>query len=143
MQRNETQVRNEFYRDRRKKKSLSLARSARTAKRIYIPKLDVFGKIFHADFALHFRSRFAEPHHAELRFRALILKVNHIARFELRINALQRRSVAADRAQTCRLCKWTRMCVHAPDFYGKFDSNALLAAAVHADFMVTGRSPAT
>lgn len=90
------------------------------------------GEILHADFALHFRSRFAEPHDTELRFCALILEIDHITRLKLRAHTLQRGSAAADRAQTGWLRKGTRMRVYTPDFHGKFDRDTLLPAAIHA-----------
>jgi len=89
------------------------------------------GKIFHSNFTLHVCARLAQPYDAELGLGALILKIDNVAGFELRAYALQSGAAAADGAQAGRLRKGTGVSVHTPNLNGKFDENALLAAAIH------------
>ena len=111
---------------------LALSCSGGAAERIDIPQLYSAREIFHAHFSMHFSSRLAQPYHAKLCLRALVLKVKEITRLELSADPLQRCSASADRAQTGGLGKGPGVCVHAPDLYRKFDNNALLTTAIHA-----------
>jgi len=110
---------------------LALACDGSAAQRIDVPELDVFGEVLDADLSLHFCAGFSEPHYAELGLGALVLEIDDVARFELSADTLQCGATAADGAQAGGLGEGTSVGVHTPDFYGKLDKNALLAAAVH------------
>jgi hypothetical protein len=60
------------------------------------------------------------------------LEINDVAGFKVSTDALQGGSAAADGAQAGHLGKGTGIGVHTADLYGKFDKNALFAAAVHS-----------
>ena len=82
---------------------------------------------------MHFSAGPPEPDHTELRFCALILEIDNVTGLELGTDALQGGAAAADGAEAGRLREGAGVGVHAPDFDGKLDENALLAAAVHGD----------
>lgn len=60
--------------------TLALAGGAGTAQRVNIPELNVARQVLDSDFALHFRARLPEPHHAELGLCALVLEIDNAAR---------------------------------------------------------------
>jgi hypothetical protein len=93
--------------------------------------LNVFREVFYSHFTVHFRAWLAEPDYAELGFGALVLEIDDIAWLELGLDAMECGSAAADGAQAGGLGERMGVRVHTPDFYGKLDENALLAAAVH------------
>jgi hypothetical protein len=111
---------------------LALAYGGGAAKWVYIPHFVIGGKIFHADFALHFRAGAAEPYDAELGLCAFILHVDQVAGFELGVDTLQSCAAAADGAQAGGLGEGTSVSVHAPDLYGKFHEDTRLAATIHS-----------
>jgi len=108
-----------------------LSRGGGAAHGVDVPELNVFREIFYSHLALHFGAGLAEPDYAELGFGALVLEIDDIAWLELGLDAMQRGSAAADGAQAGGLGERMGVRVHTPDFYGKLDENALLAAAVH------------
>jgi hypothetical protein len=111
--------------------TLSLACRSGAAERIEVPELDVFGEVLDADFSVHVGAGLTEPDDAELGLSSLILEIDDVTRLELRVDALQRSAVAADGAQAGGLGEGAGICVNTPDFHGKLDKNALLAAPVH------------
>jgi hypothetical protein len=111
---------------------LALAYGGGAAKWVYIPHFVVGGKVFHADFALHFCAGAAEPYDAELRLGTFILHVDQVAGFKLGVDTLQSRAAAADGAQAGGLGEGTSVGIHAPDLYGKFYEDTRLAATIHS-----------
>jgi hypothetical protein len=93
--------------------------------------LYVCGKAFYAHLAVQFATLLPQPNDPELCFHAFVLQIEHVTRFELHTNALQRASTAADGSQAHGLGERTGMYVHTPNVYGKLDRNALLTASVH------------
>jgi hypothetical protein len=111
---------------------LPLPYRSRAAQRINIPQRRVSRQILDPDFARYLGSGLAAPHNTKLSFRALIKNVDHFARLQLSVHALQRSAASADTAQAGRLSEGAGMSVHAPNLNRKVDEDTWLVAPIHA-----------